>query len=121
MRIFLPTKIHAQINPGTPQAIENTCIFALVTQTHMYKNSKKCKYSKKYFYRCSVFWSPSYLLADNGFMTMCVGIKLPQRHMLIFSKPATTGNLQYTGKKALITSNQQSTGKKVNALYMYKG
>ena len=67
---------------------------------------------------CVELWFPPYRLSDNKLMTMCVGIKLPQRHILILSKPVTTGNSQFTGKKTLITGNPQSTGKEVNVLHI---
>ena len=118
MQTFLLTKIHAQLNLGTSHAIKNSLTYALVTQTYAYKNFKRCKNSKKHFFRCCVLWSPPYWQADKEFMTTCVGIQLVQKRIKIFSKPAITGNLQYTGKKAPITGNLQSTGKKVSILYI---
>ena len=96
MQLLLSDKIRAQFNLGIPHAIKNPCTYAIVIQIHMYKNSnfKKRKNSKKYSFRWCILWSSPYWLADKEFTSMCVG------------------------KKALITGNLQSTGKKVSVLYI---
>ena len=84
----------------------------------MHKNLRKCKNSKKPFFRWCSLWSQTYWQADKEFRPTCAGTEKVQKHKIIFSKPAITGNLQYTGKKAIITSNPQSTGKEVTVLHI---
>ena len=133
MQILLFIKILAQFNPGTSHAIKNPSTCALVTQTYMYKNFKKCKYSniailqlyiqikiKKYsqkiniyLFRRIVIRPPPHNDTVNTSKTLCSHSHLYKKSRSLARKLSSlTGTLQSTGKvvSALLI-------KKVNSLY----